>query len=196
MQDFLSFIPPPAQHYCQEISSLYNFNFILKRSRLTKLGDFRVDKASRNYTISVNRDLNPYQFLITFIHELAHLKVAEDHPRSVKSHGAEWKNAFKFLLQPVLTSEIFPEPLLSVLMKHMVNPKAAAGSDPKLWNALKVYDDSQISPQLNSAVDGAAFIFRRKRFTRIKKRRTRILCKEEGTNRLYLIPGIASVELL
>ena len=129
-------------------------------------------------------------------HELAHLKVAEDHPRSVKSHGLEWKNAFKTLLQPVLNEKVFPEPLFSVLKKHMINPKAAAGSDPKLWNALKVYDNSDISHQLNSVMDGNVFIFRRKQFTRIKKRRTRIFCKEKGTNKLYLIPGIASVELL
>ena len=144
--------------------------------------------------MSVNRDLNQYQFLITFIHELAHLKVAEDHPRSVKSHGNEWKNAFINLLQPILTEEVFPEPLFSVLRKHMLNPKAAAGSDPDLWNALKAFDKTEISQQLSSVADGSAFIFRKKQFTRIKKRRTRILCKAKGSNRLYLIPGIADVE--
>jgi len=196
MQDFLNNIPPAAQAYCQEISTLYKFKFILKKSRLTKLGDFKIDRASGQYSVSVNKDLPPYQFLITFIHELAHLKVAEDHPRSVKSHGAEWKNAFKVLLQPVLTKKVFPDQLYRVLKKHMLNPKAAAGSDPKLWNALKVYDNSEKSQQLISVLDGASFNFRNKQFTKIKKRRTRILCKAQGTNRLYLIPGIASVEPL
>ena len=196
MQNFLNYIPAGAQPYCKALKEKYVFKLILKRSRLTKLGDFRVNRTSGEYSVSVNRDLNPYQFLITFIHELAHLKVAEDHPRSAKSHGQEWKNAFKELLQPVLTENVFPEPLYSVLKKHMINPKAAAGSDPKLWNALKEFDDKQESYQLNALEDGSSFIFRKKHFTRIKKRRTRILCKDVSSNRLYLIPGIADIELI
>lgn len=196
MQDFLNYIPLSAQPYCKILRARYDFKFILKRSRLTKLGDFRVNRASGEYSVSVNRDLNPYQFLITFIHELAHLKVVEDHPRSAKSHGYEWKNAFKELLQPILSDKVFPEPLFSVLKKHMLNPKAAAGSDPKLWNALKGFDYNQESYQLNSLEDGTSFIFRKKQFTRVRKRRTRILCKEVVSKRLYLIPGIADVEVI
>lgn len=196
MQDFLNYIPLSAQPYCKILRAQYDFKFILKRSRLTKLGDFRVNRASGEYSVSVNRDLNPYQFLITFIHELAHLKVAEDHPRSAKSHGHEWKHAFKELLQPVLTESVFPDPLYSALKKHMLNPKAAAGSDPKLWNALKEFDSNKESCQLNSLEDGSSFIFRKKQFTRVRKRRTRILCKEVVSKRLYLIPGIANVEVI
>ena len=194
MQEFLNYIPVAAQPYIRRLVEKFEFKFKLKRSRQTKLGDFKKDQATGVYTISVNRDLNPYQFLITFIHELAHLKVAEEHPRSVKSHGQEWKDAFKTLLQPVLEENVFPEPIFTVLTKHMVNPKAAAGSDPKLWNALKGFDGNEVGYQLNSVTDGSLFIFRKKQFVRIKKRRTRILCKEKGSNRLYLIPGIADVE--
>lgn len=196
MQNFLNYIPINAQPYCKALREKYDFKFVLKRSRLTKLGDFKINRANGQYSVSVNHDLNPYQFLITFIHELAHLKVAEDHPRSVKSHGNEWKNAFIELLQPILTDEVFPEPLLSVLKKHMINPKAAAGSDPRLWNALKAFDSTEINHQLNSVADGNAFIFRKKQFIKIKKRRTRVLCKAQGSSRLYLIPGIADVEIL
>ena len=196
MQDFYTYIPQAALPYCKSLREQYSFKLILKKNRITKLGDFRVNKATGEYSVSVNKDLNPYQFLITFIHELAHLKVAEDHPRSIKSHGQEWKNSFKELLEPVLSNEVFPEPLYSVLKKHMINPKAAAGSDPKLWNALKAYDGNEPIQQLNALEDGTVFIFRKKQFTRIKKRRTRILCKAEGSNRFYLIPGIADVALL
>jgi hypothetical protein len=195
MPKLLDHIPAKSLPYCQVLLEKYRFKFILKRSRLTKLGDFKVNRASGQYTISVNRDLNSYQFLITFIHELAHLKVAEDHPCSVKSHGIEWKNSFKELLKPLLNETIFPQPLLAILSKHMVNPKAAAGSDPKLWNALKEFDVDRSRTQLNSVEDGADFIFRKKQFTRLKKRRTRILCQARGSQRLYLIPGIAEVEL-
>ena len=196
MQEFLNYIPITTQPYCRSLGEQYSFKFILKNSRQTKLGDFKKDRNTKQYIITVNKDLNPYQFLITFIHELAHLKVAEEHPRSVKSHGREWKVAFQELLQPVLTDLVFPEPLLSVLKKHMVNPKAAAGSDPKLWNAMREFDQNDESNQLSSIEDGSSFIFRKKHFVRVKKRRTRILCKDARTSRLYLIPGIAEVEVI
>jgi hypothetical protein len=193
---FLDYIPHAAQYYCQALADQYSFKFVLKRNRTTKLGDFRRHQAHGKYIISVNKNLNRFQFLLTFIHELAHLKVAVSHPGSTKAHGKEWKTAFRDLLQPLLTKDVFPEPLLLVLKNHMRNPKAAAGSDPVLWNALKVYDDKSAGKALNSLIDGSVFIFRKKQFTKIKKRRTRILCKERKSGRFYLIPGIAEVEVL
>jgi hypothetical protein len=195
MHQFIEYIPVTAQGYCSSLAITYTFNFKLKNNRLTKLGDFRHDKRAKQFTISVNRDLNPFQFLITYIHELAHLKVAVDHQGSTKAHGKEWKTAFQELLRPVLTKDVFPEPLLLVLQKHMINPKAAAGSDPKLWAALKNYDSITTIPTLDSVKEGDTFIFRKKEFVKIEKRRTRVLCKEIKSGRLYLIPGIADVQL-
>lgn len=193
MLDILNHIPEAAHQYCQYLLNEYRFKFVLKNKRLTKLGDFRNDKASGEFTISVNKTLNQYQFLITFIHELAHLKVAVEQSSSVKSHGSEWKIAFKELLNPLLNNSIFPEPLLAILIHHMINPKAAAGSDPRLWNALLVHNRGPIKDKLNSIEDNSSFLFRNKRFVKVKKRRTRILCKDENSSRIYLIPGIAEV---
>jgi SprT protein len=196
MNQYLNYIPQNAIGYCQELSQLYPFTFILKKDRSTKLGDFRHIKGSNQFVISVNNNLNQYQFLLTFIHELAHLKVAKELPRSVKAHGKEWKQAFQYLLEPLLSSDVFPEPLLSVLIQHMGNPKAAAGSDPKLWLALKNFNQSENDCTLNDLEDGSTFTFRKKQFTRLEKRRTRILCREVKSKKLYLIPGIADVEII
>jgi len=196
MLEILNYVPEAAHQYCQFLLNEYRFKFILKNKRLTKLGDFRNDKASGQFTISVNKTLNQYQFLITFIHELAHLKVAVEHTSSVKSHGREWKLAFKELLKPLLNTNVFPEPLFTVLTKHMRNPKAAAGSDPNLWNALLAYNEDSAMSSLNSIEDNANFIFRNKQFVKVKKRRTRILCKDKISGRMYLIPGIAEVTRL
>ncbi len=193
MSAYLEYIPPAARAYCTSVSERYTFTLVLKKSRTSKLGDFRHDRSRGSYTISVNKNLNPYQFLLTFLHELAHLQVALDHPRSAKAHGPEWKKAFKELMQPVLQEEIFPQPLLTVLQRHMRNPKAAAGSDPELWNALQAYNRQPPGCQLASLTDGDKFIFRNKQFNRIEKKRTRFLCREAKTRRLYLIPGIAEV---
>ncbi len=196
MSAYLEYIPPAARAYCTSVSRRYTFTLVLKKSRTSKLGDFRHDRSKGSYTISINKNLNPYQFLLTFLHELAHLQVALAYPRSAKAHGPEWKKAFKELMQPVLQEEIFPQPLITVLQHHMRNPRAAAGSDPKLWNALQAYNRQPPGRQLASLTDGDKFIFRNKQFNRVEKKRTRFLCREAKTRRLYLIPGIAEVELL
>jgi len=193
---FLDYIPSTSISYCRQLAEKYEFDFILKKNRSTKLGDFRHNKTNGQFIISVNNNLNQYQFLLTFIHELAHLKVALEYPRREKAHGNEWKQAFQMLLEPVLNTEVFPEPLLSVLERHMRNPKAAAGSDPKLWLALKDFNQEADDCILNTLADGSSFIFKKKQFVRIEKRRTRILCREVRSKRLYLIPGIADIKLV
>ena len=195
MPEYLKYIPSKSRLYCLQLSFKYDFAFKLKNDRSSKLGDFKRDFKRQQFVISVNRGLNPYQFLITFIHELAHLKVAINYPRFVKAHGKEWKESFKELLAPVLEEDIFPQPLLDVLKIHMNNPKAAAGSDPKLWQALRAYNISNTKNTLNDLLDGTRFTFKTKHFTRVNKKRTRILCKEDKTGKFYLIQGIAEVEV-
>ena len=75
----------------------------------------------------------------------------------------------------------------------MRNPKAAASSDPVLWQLLREYDLDNDQITINELSVGAEFIFKKKLFIKVEKRRTRVLCKEKKTGRMYLIPGIASV---
>ncbi len=191
----LQFIPDRSHPYIKLLLDKYNFRLIINRERVTKLGDFRRDR-NNNFTITINRNLNQYQFLITFIHELAHLKVAEEYPRSRKAHGKEWKDAFRTLMLPLLNTSIFPDMLLRKVAKHMRNPKAAAASDPDLWRALKTYDENSADKTLDELSVGTQFIFRKKNYQKIEKRRTRVLCKELKSGKLYLIPAIASIETI
>ena len=179
--------------YCRELSSRYAFRFILRKERQTKLGDFRRDPQN-NYTITVNRNLNQYQFLLTFIHEFAHLEVAVQHPRSAKAHGREWKQTFKQLMLPLLRPDIFPDALLRPLAKHMRNPKAAASSDPGLWRALQHYNSSNGALTLADIAENEQFIFKQRIFIKQQKKRTRALCLDTGNGRQYLIPEIAEVK--
>ena len=47
--------------------------FKIVKPRKTKLGDFRVNSRTEKPQITVNGDLNKYSFLITTLHEFAHL---------------------------------------------------------------------------------------------------------------------------
>ena len=194
MVNFLNKLPPAARPYVGQLLQQYDFTLRLTRNRTSKLGDYRYDRHSGRHTISVNRDLNPYRLLLTFIHELAHLVVTEKQPRRPRPHGAEWQATFRRLMQPLLVPQVFPEPLLAELMRHMRRPRAAAGSDPALWQALAAFDNHEGKQTLNLLPAGERFIYRQRLYEKIKLRRTRVLCREVATGRLYLIPGIMQVE--
>lgn len=196
MHILLDHIPPASHSYVESLLYQYSFVFKLKNKRSTKLGDFRNDKTNRQYIISVNRDLNPYQFLITFLHELAHLVIADSDYKVRKAHGVEWKDAFRSLVQPILREDIIPQPLNRALIRHMKNPKASAGSDPQLWSAFKSLDSNPNVLILDNLPDGKEFIFRKKKFRKVKKRRTRVLSMDLNSKRLYLIPAIAEVDVV
>jgi hypothetical protein len=63
--------------------------FKVTRARSTKLGDYRAPYQGQPHQITVNHDLNPFSFLITAVHEFAHLKTWIDHKGKVKPHGRE-----------------------------------------------------------------------------------------------------------
>lgn len=170
-------------------------NLKITNARSTKLGDFKAPFRGQPARISVNGDLNPYSFLITLIHEVAHWVIWEKHKnfRNIKPHGKEWKQEYKILMEPYLTSFIYPESLLSVYKKHMVNPKASSSSDIHLMKELKKLDLRASEPILADLNLGADFQFRGANFKIMKKNRTRFLCQEKKSKRNFLIHSMAEV---
>ncbi len=67
------FIPSDAVELVIAYMHQYKIHLKIKRERKTVLGDYRPSFNGKPHTISVNANLNKYHFLITFIHELAHL---------------------------------------------------------------------------------------------------------------------------
>lgn len=191
---FARFVPSQAVTYCVELYSKLNFEFKIKRSRQSKLGDFRYDPSIRKYTITVNNDLNPFAFLITYLHEVAHLVTYNEFGRKVDPHGAEWKANFRRVCKPVLTEEIFPSNVLQSLSRYLENPKASSCADPILFQVLKQYDNPNGMVLLKSLQPGDHFTFRNKTYRYESKRRTRMMCRELESGRNYLINQIAEVK--
>src|SRR5215204_6926988 len=77
----------------------YQVHLTVARERKSILGDYRHRTHAKNHRISVNGNLNPYSFLITLLHELAHLLTFEKYGNRVQSHGREWKVFFGQLLE-------------------------------------------------------------------------------------------------
>jgi len=171
----------------------------ITRSRSSKYGDFRVPGPGQQPRLSINFNLNPYAFLITLLHEMAHLLVWKKHQyvyRSLKPHGIEWKNEFKNLMRPFLFSAIFPEPLLNTLKRHMLNPKASSSSDVQLMRALRQFDQKNDTQKiLDDLSVGDVFQLRNNSFKVIRKNRSRFLCENISNRKRYLIHALAEINL-
>jgi len=186
-------LPAPAVEHCFNLWLKYKFVFKLRKARLTKVGDFtfRTGHAPR---ITINSDLHPYSFLITYVHEVAHLEAHSFFGHRVEAHGDQWKKTFQQLMAPVLTDEIFPHSLLTVLKRHMVNPKASSYSDSELTAALRSFDENKTSSILLSQLpEGSVFGLHGRWFKKGKQRRTRVMCREVNSKRDYLVPLDAPV---
>ena len=193
MEQVLSFIPTTAKLQVEELLEATPIEIKITPKRLTKHGDFR-RQANGTSLITLNTTPNPYRFLITLLHELAHFKVSQQFSLRVKPHGPEWKTAYRKILVPFLNPEIFPDPICSVLARHMKNPKASTDRDFKLVMALRKYDPPSLKTPVFELESGQHFSLENGRvFTKLKRRRTRIECKEIKTGRIYLFSPHAEV---
>jgi hypothetical protein len=173
----------------------------ITRKRTTKLGDYRPPIGYPTHRISINHDLNPFAFLITFLHELAHLLVYEKHGRVKMPHGIEWKREYKNLLVHFINKGSFPDDISKALSKNIEKSKASSSADLELTRVLKKYDNNGNDNSDNAAIifleeieEGEKFIYGRNRlFLKMEKRRTRYRCKELSTGRIFLFHPLAEV---
>lgn len=183
-------VPATALPYCFRLWQETPFQLKITRTRQTKVGDFTSKRSIAHPRITLNHDLNPYLFLLTYVHEVAHLRVHLRFGNRVDPHGEEWKAAFKVLLQPMLRPDVFAGDILDELSRHMVNPKASSFADTDLTKVLRRYDkDAGQYATLSDIPEGSIFRFQGRFFKKGKIRRTRVLCHEVKTKRHYLVPA-------
>jgi hypothetical protein len=190
IRDHLQYhLPAAAQGYCIQLWENNPFHFHLSKKRLSKSGDFTC-KHGHIPRITVNKDLHAFEFLITYIHEVAHLHVHQTYGFRAGAHGTEWKNKFQELLSPLLTEQVFPKDILDCLLKHMANPKASTYSDAELTKLLRSKDPRAAQSTLLSELpEGSVFDLNGRWFKKGKIRRTRVLCLEVKSKRQFLVPA-------
>ncbi len=192
----LDFILAEARPMITAIMSNDNLVVKVKNERKTKHGDYR-QLPNGKHQITINSNLNPYRFLITLIHEIAHFEAYNKYGRFIKPHGKEWKYTFQHLMLPFLRPEIFPLELLPLLAKHFKNPKASSDTDTQLALALKQFNEADDKSFVFEVSLGQAFkLYNGRVFKRGHKRRKRFECVEVKTGKLYLFNPNAEVELL
>lgn len=178
-----------------------NYSIFLKitRERRTILGDYR--HPNREYPIhriSVNGSLNPYSFLVTLLHELAHMLTYIQYGRKASPHGVEWQSQYREVFKPFLSKGIFPPELEAVIKSSLRQVKAATCSDPDLYRALKAYDyrPRHIRYVEEIGVGGIFQIEDGRRFKMIGKMRTRYKCQEISSKQLYYFNAMVEVVVL
>lgn len=182
-------LPEISVNYCLDLWKRYPFVLQLKKSRTTRVGDFCMRQGSAPI-ITLNQDLSPFLFLVTYIHEFSHHAVWMVYGRKPLPHGKEWKLAFKTFMEPIMGMNIFPPDLQARLSHHLVNPKASSFSDQKLTALFRKYDQQWAETLiLQQIAEGQTFRIKSRVFRKGKKRRTRFECVEVRTGRLYLVPA-------
>lgn len=188
-----SHVPASALEYCFALWKASPFELKITRSRQTKVGDFTSRHTKRHPRITLNNDLNQYLFLVTYVHEVAHLHVYLQFGNRVDPHGEKWRTTFTELMVPILWESVFPEEILHPLRKHMINPKASSFADSDLTQSFRKFDKNSNQVVLSQVPEGSIFKLQGRYFKKGKIRRTRILCREIQSKRDYLVPADALV---
>jgi len=192
------FLPPgtgeAVMHYLHE----YKVHLTIARERKSILGDYRHRTHHHNHRISVNGNLNRFSFLITLLHEIAHLLTFEQHGNRVSAHGREWKNVFGGLLHQFVQHKVFPADIERELLQSLKNPAASSCAEEGLLRVLKKYDETQTQQPFVEAIPlGAVFRTKDGRvFRKGEKLRKRFKCTELKTGKVYLFSPVYEVEVV
>lgn len=175
----------------------------ISKSRKSKTGDYRSPQNGKGHCISINHELNKYEFLITLIHEFAHLKTHKKYRsflrfRNIQPHGKEWKNEFQTMMRPFLYQTIFPDDILRSLKTYLLNPAASSCSDTDLQRALRKENPiDKTMLHLENIPDNTLFALRNGRvFRKIKKMRKNFHCLEIASNKLFSVSPVAEVQIV
>lgn len=195
-QDLKSYIPISSYPKVCQLLEEDCLTVLIKKERKTRHGDYR-KTPNGIHQITVNANLNPYRFLITLLHEIAHYETYKSYGFMVKPHGKEWKMTFQHLILPFLNPTIFPKTLLPLLAYHFKHPKASSDTDLTLSLALKAFDPPNKKTYIFEIENGAMFeASNGQLYEKIKKRRKRYECKALKTGRLFAFSPHAEVTLV
>jgi hypothetical protein len=174
----------------------HRIHLTVTRERSSVLGDYRNAVHGKNHRISVNGNLNPYAFLYTLIHEIAHLLVYDQYGHRVASHGREWKHVFSLLLKEFLVEDVFPADIRAAIAASLGNPAASSCAEDGLLRVFRKYDQGKEDVVFVEEIEqGGLFSIKENRiFRRGPKIRKRYKCVEVKTGREYLFSPVYEVK--
>jgi SprT protein len=198
LQQLQHFVPPGSFDDVVLYLQRYKIHLTVTQKRQSILGDYRHAHGAHTHRISVNGNLNPYAFLITLLHELAHLFTFEKYGNKVLPHGKEWQHEFGMILTQFISKKIFPPDVEEALWQSLHSPAASSCGDEQLLRVLHRYDTKKEGMHLVEQLpEGALFKIKGNRvFKKGMQVRKRYKCTEVKTGKLYLFSAVYEVELL
>jgi hypothetical protein len=191
------YLPPDTFEPVLQYLNQHKVHLTIARERKSILGDYRHRTHHDHHRISVNGNLNVYSFLITLLHELAHLLTFEQHGNRVQSHGREWKMIYAQLLDQFLRNKKFPPDIETELLQSLKNPAATSCAEDDLLRVLRRYDKDKGLPLVEELPSHSLFRTNDGRvFRKGKKLRKRYQCMEVATGRVYLFSPVYEVEIV
>jgi hypothetical protein len=192
------FLPPGTYDAVVHYLQFYKVHLTVARERKSILGDYRHRTHFSNHKISVNGNLNKFSFLITLLHELAHLLTFEQFGNKVLSHGREWKLIYGRLLQQFVQNKTFPADIENELLNSLKNPAATSCAEDGLVRILRKYDDPKSHIRLvEEIVENGIFRCDDGRiFKKGEKMRKRFKCTDVRTGKVYLFSPVYEVEVV
>ncbi|MBK8139838.1 MAG: SprT-like domain-containing protein [Chitinophagaceae bacterium] len=192
------FLPPGTGAAVINYLHQYKVHLTIAAERTSILGDYRHRTHHANHRISVNGNLNTYSFLITLLHEIAHLLTFEQYGNKVQAHGKEWKMIFGQLLQQFVRHKIFPADIEKELLQALKNPAASSCAEEGLLRVLRNYDAKKSNHHLVEEIaPGTLFRIKDGRvFRKGEQLRKRFKCIEIKTGKMYLFSPVYEIELL
>jgi len=199
MQVLANFLPDGTFDKVVNYVHHYKVHLTISKQRKSVLGDYKHAGWGGNHRISVNGNLNKYEFLITLLHELAHLLTYEQYKARVEPHGKEWKGHYSRLLVDFIQQRSFPADIEKALQKSIINPSATANGETELLLVLRKYDAVKKAGQhhIIDIPDGTLFQTENgKIFRKGAKRRKRFECIEIKTGLHYTFSPVTEVRIV
>lgn len=197
-ESFATFVPEEFAAYCADLLLKYKAKLTVKEPRRTKSGDYKPPAHGyEQHKVTVNSDLNPYYFLLVYIHEMAHVKTWDEYDHKVLPHGEEWKHSFRLLTKPVLASGKLPKELQAALIRFFIKTPATFIADTKLHAILRSFDENnetEATILLETLHIGNYFSLRNGMRMKLEKRlRSWYLCTNIDNKKTYKVKGNAEV---
>jgi SprT-like family. len=188
------YLPKESVIPCFELIKRLGIYLKIVNERQSRHGDYQ-QLSNGQHKITINANLNKYRFLMTLIHEIAHLVATEKYGKQIKPHGNEWKSTYQTLMKPFLRPEIFPTELLSYLVIHFQNPSASSDTDVHLTLAMRQYDhEERVKYYVFELPTGSLFCSDDGRvFKKGSKKIKRYECTEVSTGKRFVIQPHALV---
>ena len=199
MQALADFLPEGSFQSVIHYIEHFKVHLTITQKRRSVLGDYRHAVMGKNHRISINGNLNKFEFLITLLHELAHLLTFEKFSNKVEPHGKEWKTIYSTLLIDFVQQQLFPPEIVKALQKSIINPAATANGETELLMVLRKYDQKKREGYFHIADLPVGSVFQTEDgriFKKGNKRRKRFACIEIATGHKYSISPISEVRIV